>query len=170
MTNANHVPPSVQLGAVVPPEDPEDWGRPLTWIVAAGMLVAPLIGAAWFFVAPPDDVLEAVAGTSALAAVLAVGSSVVGGTQWGARRCLFATIGAGLFGALGLVVTGTIVAEGIALPVASLAAVAGVIGTVPAGSLSALLADRPSRGRRIIGPALVGAMTAIIVVRLLTTG
>jgi hypothetical protein len=170
MTDTHDVPPSVQLGEVVPPEDPEDWGRPLTWIVAAGMLVAPLIGAAWFLAAPPDDVIEAVAGTSALAAVLAVGSSVVGGTQRGARRALSATIGSGLFGALGLVVAGTILAEGIALPVASLAAVGGVIGAVPAGSLSALLADHPSRARRIIGPALVGAMTAIIVVRLLTTG
>jgi cysteinyl-tRNA synthetase len=32
------VPVSVQLGNVVPPEDPEDWTRPLTWAAAAGML------------------------------------------------------------------------------------------------------------------------------------
>ena len=35
------VPVSVRLGNVVPPEDPEDWTQPLTWVAAAGMLAAP---------------------------------------------------------------------------------------------------------------------------------
>ena len=48
-------PPSVRLGEVVPPEDPEDWGQPLTWIVAGGMLVGPIVGAAWFLLAAPAD-------------------------------------------------------------------------------------------------------------------
>jgi hypothetical protein len=30
------VPISVRLGTVVPPEDPEDWTRPLTWMAAPG--------------------------------------------------------------------------------------------------------------------------------------
>ena len=42
------VPISVRLGEVVPPEDPEDWTRPLTWVAAFGMLAGPLIALAWF--------------------------------------------------------------------------------------------------------------------------
>ena len=40
------VPVSVRLGTVVPPEDPEDWTRPLTWVAAVGMLAAPAVAAA----------------------------------------------------------------------------------------------------------------------------
>ena len=47
------VPVSVRLGAVVPPEDPEDWTRPLTWVAALGMLAAPIVAVAWFVIAPP---------------------------------------------------------------------------------------------------------------------
>jgi len=169
MTDLDNRPPSVRLGEVVPPEDPEDWGRPLTWVVAASMLAAPLIGAVWFIVAPPENPVDAVAGTSILAAVLAGSAAITGSTQRGGRRALFATIGAGLFSALGLVVAGTVVAESVPLATAALAAVAGVIGTVPAGSLAAIVADRAGRARRIVGPTLVGALSAVIVVRLLTS-
>ena len=55
MTDFDNTPASVRLGEVVPPEDPEDWGRPLTWVVAAGMLVAPAVGAAWFATAGPTE-------------------------------------------------------------------------------------------------------------------
>ena len=41
------VPVSVRLGGVVPPEDPEDWSRPLTWVAAIGMLAGPLAAVAW---------------------------------------------------------------------------------------------------------------------------
>ena len=40
------VPVSVRLGEVVPPEDPEDWTRPLTWVAAGGMLVGPIVALA----------------------------------------------------------------------------------------------------------------------------
>ena len=40
MTDEDLVPVSVRLGEVVPPEDPEDWTRPLTWVAALGMLAA----------------------------------------------------------------------------------------------------------------------------------
>ena len=49
------VPVSVRLGEVVPPEDPEDWTRPLTWVAAFGMLAGPIVALAWFLVAPPED-------------------------------------------------------------------------------------------------------------------
>ncbi|MGH2454831.1 MAG: hypothetical protein ACRDHD_01025, partial [Candidatus Limnocylindria bacterium] len=47
------VPVSVRLGAVVPPEEPEDWTRPLTWAAAAGMLTAPAVAGGWLVVWPP---------------------------------------------------------------------------------------------------------------------
>lgn len=169
MTDLDNVPPSVRLGEVVPPEDPEDWGRPLTWVVAASMLAAPIIGAGWFIAAQPGDPLDVVTGISSLAAVVAGSAAITGSTQRGSRRALFATIGAGLFSALGVVLAGTVVAGGVALATAALAAVAGVIGTVPAGALAALVADGASRVRRIVSPTVVGALTAVIVVRLLTS-
>jgi hypothetical protein len=160
----DNVPPSVRLGEVVPPEDPEDWGRPLTWVVAAGMLVAPVVGAGWFLAAAPTDPTTALTGTSALAAVLAGGAATTGATQRGLRRAGFTTIGAGLFGALGLVVAGSVVADGASLGVATAAAVGGGLGTVPAAGLAALLADA-GRARRFLSPALAGAATAVIAVQ-----
>jgi hypothetical protein len=166
MSDESPVPVSVQLGEVVPPEDPEDWGRPLTWIVAAGMLVAPLVAAAWFVAAPPGAPDTAVTGIAVVAALLAVGATATGATQRGSRRALFATIGAGLFGALGLVVVGTVLAEGSALGIATLAALAGLIGTVAAGLLGSLLSDS-GRVRRFVSPAIAGGATAILAARLL---
>jgi hypothetical protein len=168
MTDDN-VPPSVRLGEVVPPEDPEDWGRPLTWVVAAGMLVAPLAAAAWFAVGAPGDPIDEILGISVVAAVLAVGAALTGATQRGARRALLATIGAGLFGALGVVVVGSVVAEGRALGLATLAASAGLIGAVAAATLASLLAEA-GRVRRFLSPAIAGGATAVLVVRLLLGG
>jgi hypothetical protein len=161
MSDANPVPPSVQLGEVVPPEDPEDWGRPLTWVVAAGMLAAPLAAAAWFIVAAPTDPTTALNGTSILAAIVAGGAATTGATQRGARRASFTTIGAGLFGALGVVVAGSVVADGASLGVAVAAATAGGFGSVPAAGLAALLADAP-RLRRLLSPGLVGGAVALL--------
>jgi predicted membrane-bound dolichyl-phosphate-mannose-protein mannosyltransferase len=155
------VPISVQLGEVVPPEDPEDWGQPLTWVVAAGMLVAPLAAVAWFIVAAPTDPASAVTGTSLLAGVVAAGAAVTGATQRGVRRAAFATIGAGLFAALGVVVAGSVVADGASLGVAVAAATSGGFGCVPAAGLAALLADAP-RLRRFLSPALVGGAVAFL--------
>jgi hypothetical protein len=166
MSDEPPVPVSVQLGEVVPPEDPEDWGRPLTWVVAAGMLVAPLAAAIWFVAAPPGEPASAMGGIATLAALLASGAAATGATQRGARRALFATLGAGLFGALGLVVVGTVLADGTALGVATLAALAGIIGTLAAGSLAGLLADA-GRARRFLSPALAGGATAVLTAQLL---
>lgn len=162
-------PPSVQLGDVVPPEDPEDWGQPLTWIVAAGMLVAPFAGAAWFILAAPTDPRLVVPGISALAVILALGAAVTGATQRGMWRAFVTSIGAGLFNALGLVVVGTVLAGGQSLGVATVSAMAGVIAAVPTAMLAALLADRSGRARRIVSPALAGGVTALVIVRLLTS-
>ena len=161
MTDTSHVPPSVQLGEVVPPEDPEDWGRPLTWVLAAGMLAAPLAAVGWFMVAAPTDPATAVTGTSVLAAIVAAGGATAGATQRGARRAAFTTIGAGLFGALGVVVAGSVVADGASLGVAVAAATAGGFGCVPAAGLAALLPDAP-RLRRFLSPALVGGAIAFL--------
>lgn len=164
MTDVENVPPSVRLGEVVPPEDPEDWGRPLTWVVAAGMLVAPLVGAAWFLVAAPTDPASALTGTSVLAAVLAGGAAVTGATQRGALRAALTTIGAGLFGALGLIVAGSVVGDGSSLSVATAAAVTGGFGALPAAGLAALLANA-ARLRRFLTPALAGGATAVLAVQ-----
>ena len=56
------VPVSVRLGAVVPPEDPEDWTRPLTWVAALGMLAGPIVTFGWFLFARPTSA-EAVPAT-----------------------------------------------------------------------------------------------------------
>lgn len=168
MTDDNR-PPSVRLGEVVPPEDPENWGQPLTWIVAAGMLLAPLAGAIWFVLAAPTDPRNDVAGTSALAVILALGAAITGATQRGMWRTFVTTIGAGLFNALGLVVVGTVLASGGSLGVATVSAVAGVIATVPTAMLAALIAERAGWARRMLSPALAGGVTALVIVRLLTS-
>src|SRR3989337_2182200 len=73
VTDDDLVPISVRLGEVVPPEDPEDWTRPLTWVAALGMLAGPLTALAWFLLAPPAQ------GGEALPATLAVGIAVAAG-------------------------------------------------------------------------------------------
>ncbi|MGH2463196.1 MAG: hypothetical protein ACRDFZ_06175 [Candidatus Limnocylindria bacterium] len=166
MSGSAPVPPSVQLGEVVPPEDPEDWRRPLTWVVAGGMLVAPLVAAAWFVVAPPTDPFSAVPGISALAAILAAGAAVTGASQRGGSRSLVVTIGAGLFGALGLVAVGTIVADGVALSTAVSAAVAGIGGSLAAAVLASLLATAGWM-RRNLSPAIAGGIAAVLLTRIL---
>jgi len=166
MSGSAPVPPSVQLGEVVPPEDPEDWRRPLTWVVAGGMLAAPALAAGWFVVAPPTDPFTAIAGMSALAAVLAAGAAVTGASQRGAGRAALVTVGAGLFGALAVVAVGTILAGGAALGTAVGAAVAGTGGSLAAAALAGLLATG-SRLRRHLSPAIAGGLAAVLLTRLL---
>ena len=103
------VPVSVRLGAVVPPEDPEDWTRPLTWVAALGMLAGPIIALAWFVIAPPDASHRGAAGNLPRR-----------GSRWrpgprpparrsvGAARAATATIGAGLFAALVVIILGVV--------------------------------------------------------------
>ena len=175
MTEVPARPPSVELGTVIPPEDPEDWRRPLTWQIAAGMLAAPLAGLVWFAGWPPTSTVTPGISTYAVAAILAAGAALVGSTQRGALRTLLATIGTGLFGALGLVLVASLVggearsveaaAPGIVHGLA--AAVAGLGGALAAASLGALLAGRATPVRRFASPALAGAITAVIFVRVL---
>jgi hypothetical protein len=101
--------------------------------------------------------------------ILALGAAITGATQRGMWRTFVTSIGAGLFNALGLVVVGTVLAGGASLGVATVAAVAGVIATVPTAMLAALLADSAGRGRRIVSPALAGGVTALVIVRLMTS-
>jgi hypothetical protein len=108
---------------------------------------------------------------------VAIGGAVTGASQRGSLRAALATIGAGLFGALGVVVVATVLAgeraTGVASPAVAqglAAALAGLGGTLVAASLGGLLADRASRGRRIVSPALTGAISAIVFVRLLLPG
>ena len=74
------VPVSVRLGEVVPPEDPEDWTKPLTWVAAAGMLLGPIVALAWFALAPPSSPGPVQPGSVLLAAAIAAGATLTGAT------------------------------------------------------------------------------------------
>ena len=162
------VPISVRLGAVVPPEDPEDWTRPLTWVAAIGMLLAPALALAWFVVAAPTDTGTASPGTYAVAIVLAAGAAVAGATQLG--RALTGTLGAGLLAALVVVIAGAATAGerqmGAASPTLAHAvagALAGLGGVVPAAVAGWLVAGSVSRLRRGLLTAALGALVAAAV-------
>jgi MFS family permease len=171
------VPVSVQLGEVVPPDDPEDWTRPLTWAAAAGMLGAPLVALAWFWLAVPDGTKAPAVGTWLVAVALAAGASLAGATQQGAARAFAGTLAAALFAALATVAVGLMIADerqvGVASPAlghAVAASVAGVAGALPAGLLALRLAGWRSRRTRILVPAAIGAGVAVVVVPLLFLG
>ena len=166
MTDEPPVPLSVQLGEVVPPEDPEDWRKPLTWIVAVGMLAAPLWAAVWFVLAPPSDPYAVPTGVMALAVMVASGAVVVGASQRGALRALLGTLGAGLFAALGVVVVGSALASSTALGTAVVAAASGMIGVFPAAAIGGALSDA-RQGRRLASPIVAGGLTALIAVEVL---
>jgi hypothetical protein len=167
------VPVSVRLGEVVPPEDPEDWTRPLTWIAAGGMLAAPLVGSAWFWLAAPTSVAAATPLTLLLAALVACGAVLTGLTQRGAARAFTATLGAALFAALALVVAGSVAGErevGAASPPlahAFAAAVGGLAGAIAAAPLMGLFAAAARRRRLTVAPAAIAVGVAILVVPLI---
>ena len=164
------VPISVRLGQVVPPEDPEDWTRPLTWVAALGMLAGPIIALAWFVAAPPKNIAGAVPATYLVAAFLTAGAAATGATQLGAARAGTATLGAGLFGALVIIVLGVVTAGerqvGAASPTLAHAFVAAASGLAGAG-FAALIAAAAARLRRrlvrfagaLMGGTLVGLAT-----------
>lgn len=164
------VPVSVRLGEVVPPEDPEDWRRPLTWVAALGMLAAPLAALVWFAAAPPIDGARAFPATFGVAIAVAAGGAATGATQQGAARAGSATLGAGLFAALALVVVGVAMAGerqvGAASPTLAHAfggAVGGAAGSAGAALVAAVVASRFRRPVRFVLAAAVGAIGAVAV-------
>ena len=168
------VPVSVRLGEVVPPDDPEDWTRPLTWVAAIGMLTGPIVALAWFLTAPPKDAAAAVLPTYLVATSLAAGAAVTGATQVGAARAFTATLGAGLFAALVVIILGVVMAGerqvGSASPTlahAFAAAAAGVAGTADAAILAAAVARLRSRLARVLPSVLSGIVVAGILVAVL---
>jgi hypothetical protein len=169
------VPISVKLGTVVPPEDPEDWTRPLTWVAALGMLAGPIAALAWFWLAPPTTSTGPVAGTWVLAGALVVGATLTGSTQIGAFRAFAGTLGAGLFAALVTIIVGAALAGqrqvGTASPTVAhgfFAASAGLAGALAASTLAPVLAGARTRLRRALAPAAVGVAVAALVLQLLS--
>jgi hypothetical protein len=167
------VPISVRLGEVVPPEDPEDWTKPLTWVAAAGMLLGPLIAVAWFVLSPPSSGALS-AGTWLLAAGLATGAVLTGSTQQGRLRAWTATLAAALFGALVIVIAGAAFAGerqvGVASPTLAhgfASAVTGMVGAAGASPVAVLLAPARPRWLRFLLPAGVGTGIAILALPLL---
>lgn len=167
------VPVSVRLGEVVPPEDPEDWTRPLTWVAATGMLAGPLVALAWFLVARPAESGTPLPGTWLVAAALAAGAAAAGSTQLGASRAFAGTATAGLFGALVVVVLGVVMAGerqvGEASPTlahALVAALAGLGGTLAAATLAPALVRLPSRLSRAATTVPIGIAVSLLVVPL----
>jgi hypothetical protein len=177
MTDEDHddlVPISVRLGEVVPPEDPEDWTRPLTWAAATGMLLGPLVALTWFILWPPTAANQAVPGTWLLASAIAVGGALTGSTQQGWLRAATATAAAALFAALVTVIVGAALAGerqvGAASPTLAQAfgaAVAGLGGAVACTPLAARFASVPRRWPRVLVPGAVAAGVALLLVPLL---
>jgi hypothetical protein len=177
VTDDDLVPVSVRLGQVVPPEDPEDWTRPLTWVAALGMLAGPIAVLAWFLLAPPTGSSGDAGPFGPLAAaILAGGAAVVGATQVGATRASTATLGAALFGALVAVAIGVgfagerqIDAASSTVEHAFATAIGGVGGAAAAALASIPLARLPSRLARSLPAAGIGAAVAATTVSALFT-
>jgi hypothetical protein len=166
-------PISVRLGTVVPPEDPEDWRRPLTWVAALGMLLGPAVALAWFLVAPPGESLRPLPGTWIVAAALVVGAVATGSTQLHPAWAFAGTLGAGLFGGLLTIIFAFVLSPegrtGVATPMvvhAVLASVAGLAGALAAATLMPALARGRSRARRGLAPGAIGLAVAALVVQL----
>ena len=173
-TDDDLVPVSVRLGAVVPPEDPEDWTRPLTWVAAVGMLAAPAVALAWYALGAPHDGTRLALGTWAVAEVLVVGAAAAGATQIGRLRAFTGTLGAALLGAVLVVAAGAVTAGerqlGSASPTVAhslAAALAGLAGALPAALVAGLTARSWPRLRRGIVAAALGILaTAAVLPRL----
>jgi hypothetical protein len=168
------VPISVRLGEVVPPEDPEDWTRPLTWVAALGMLAGPIVALAWFAVAPPNDARSAAPATHLVAVALASGAAATGATQLGALRAATATLGAGLFAALATVVLGAVMSDGRQVGAASpslahafAASLGGLSGAAVGAIVAGFAARLRSRLARFLPALLAGAVMATVVLTLL---
>jgi hypothetical protein len=167
------VPVSVRLGNVVPPEDPEDWTRPLTWAAAAGMLFGPAVAIGWFVLWAPDR-LSMLPGSFLLAAATAAGAALAGSTQQGTLRAVTGTIAAALFAALAVVITGALTSPARqaieAAPTLGQgfgSALAGFGGAMAAAGLAGGLAHLRSRIARALAPAAVAVGVAILLVPLI---
>ena len=165
------VPISVRLGEAVPPEDPEDWTRPLTWVAALGMLAGPIVTIIWFVSAPPSQSQEALPATYLVAASLAAGAATTGATQLGVARASTATLGAGLFGALVIIMLGVVMAGERQLEVASptlahavAAAIGGGAGTLGASVMAAVIAPLWARPVRLLSGVLAGVALALLAI------
>lgn len=165
------VPVSVRLGEVVPPEDPEDWTRPLTWVAAIGMLAAPIATLAWFVIRPPVQSAAAEGPTILVMALIAGGAAATGATQQGVARAGTATLGAGLFAALAVVILGVVMAGerqvGTASPTLAHAfagALAGLAGTAVASVAAAAVASRRSRLLRFAVALVVGVAAGTVAI------
>ena len=169
MTDDDLVPVSVRLGEVVPPEDPEDWTRPLTWVAALGMLAGPITALAWFIAAPPTGSFSALPPTYLVAALMTAGAAATGATQVGAARAATATLGAGLFGALVVIILGVVMAGGRQVGVASPtlshafgASVAGLVGSIASALLAAVVARLRSRIVRLLPALVAGVVVSVL--------
>lgn len=172
MTDDDLVPATVRLGAVVPPEDPEDWTRPLTWVAALGMVAAAMVTAVWLVVSPPAS-SEIQPMTAVVSATLAGGAALTGATQIGRVRAFAGTLGGGLFAALATVVVGAALgapgpgggAQGsVALSHASLGALAGLGGAGASAVLAAAgprSTSRPLRAALAVPVAVGGALATL---------
>lgn len=170
------VPVSVRLGNVVPPEDPEDWTRPLTWAAAAGMLLGPLVALAWFVLWTPDR-LAILPGSFLLAAATGAGAALTGSTQQGVVRAVTATLAAALFGALVDIIAGALttptrqaVEASPTLGQAFGGAAAGFAGAIAAAGLAGALAHVRSGSARALAPAAVAVGVAILLVPVIFGG
>lgn len=171
MSEDDFVPISVRLGDVVPPEDPEDWTRPLTWVAALGMLAAPLVTVGWFILARPLQSEQALPATYLVAVVLAAGAAATGSTQQGIARAATATVGAALFASLVIVMLGVVMAGerqvGVASPTLAHAIAAGVggsSGAVGASVIAGLVARVYPRPIRFLLALIAGTAVAMLVV------
>jgi hypothetical protein len=174
VTDDDLVPISVRLGEVVPPDDPEDWTRPLTWIAALGMLAGPIAALAWFVIARPANGAGTLPGTFIVAVLLAGGAAATGATQIGMARAWTATLGAGLFGALVVIVLGVVTAgerqTGVASPTlthAFVAAEGGLIGALAASAMAAAVARLRSRIVRFMSALVAAGALAVAAVAVL---
>jgi len=168
------VPISVRLGTVVPPEDPEDWRRPLTWVAAAGMLLAPALVVVWFVLAPPAQSARPVAATWLIAGAVVLGGVLTGTTQLRPAWAAAATLGSALFAALLIVLYAVAVSPevraGTSAPAFAQAlsgSAAGLGGALVSATLMPAFSRMRSRVRRGLAPAAIGIAVSAILVRLL---
>jgi hypothetical protein len=168
------VPVSVRLGTVVPPDDPEDWRRPLTWVAASGMLLAPVLVFLWAVIAPPAQSPHPAPGQWVIAATLVIGGVLTGTTQLRPMWAAAATLGSALFGALLVVLYAVAVSPEIRvgslspyLAQALAGSAAGLAGALVAATLMPAFSRMRSRVRRGLAPAAIGIAVSALVVRLL---